>query len=59
MDDRLIERLFAELDAVTSRVDELAKVVFTNGSALGILTKIVVGGVLSLIAAVIALWIKM
>jgi hypothetical protein len=58
MDDRLLERLFSELDAATSRIDQLAKVVYTNASALGILTKIVLGTILAVVGATIGLWMK-
>jgi hypothetical protein len=58
MDDRLLERLFSELDAATSRIDQLAKVVYTNASALGILTKIVLGTILAVVGATVGLWMK-
>lgn len=42
MDDRLIDRIFSELDTQSERLVALSKIVHTNAAVLGIVTRLTI-----------------
>lgn len=42
MDDRLIDRIFSELDIHSERLVALSKIVHTNAAILGVVTKLII-----------------
>lgn len=49
MDDRLIDRVFTELDNHSKRLVDLSEVVHANAAILGLVTKLVVGIIMFII----------
>jgi len=49
MDDRIIDRVFQELDINSNRLIDLSRLVHTNAGILGVVTKLVVGIILFLL----------
>jgi len=51
MDDRITNRVFAELDNHSKRLEALAEIVHTNAATLSLVTKLVVGVIIVLFGA--------
>lgn len=49
MDDKLIDRIFSELDVHSKRLVDLSEVVHANAAILGLVTKLVVGIILFIV----------
>jgi len=51
MEDRLIDRVFTELDNHSKRLEDLAEIVHTNAATLSLVSKLVVGIIIVMFGA--------
>lgn len=55
MDDKMMDRLFDQIDLNAAKVENLSRIVHENATTLGILSKIVIFIILTILSGAIAL----
>jgi hypothetical protein len=55
VDDRLIDRIFSELDSHAKRLVDLSRIVHANGATLGLVTKLVISIIIFIVVTSIGI----